>query len=78
MQFRSNVPLNRDGLLSQVIELIFQDLTPAPLPRKLVGREKEKGIHKKRIVKLSAKMLMIAWSLMKKKESFDPAYLNAE
>jgi transposase len=46
--------------------------------RKLVGREKEKGIHKKRIVKLSAKMLMIAWSLMKKKESFDPAYLNVE
>jgi transposase len=46
--------------------------------RKLVGREKEKGIHKKRIVKLSAKMLMIAWSLMKKKEAFDPAYLNVE
>ena len=46
--------------------------------RKLHGREKEKGIHKKRIVKLSAKMLMIAWSLMKKKESFDPAYLNVE
>jgi len=46
--------------------------------RKLRGREKEKGIHTKRIVKLSAKMLLIAWTLMKKKEAFDPAYLNAE
>jgi transposase len=46
--------------------------------RKLSGREKEKGIHTKRIVKLSAKMLLIAWTLMKKKEPFDPAYLNAE
>ena len=45
---------------------------------KLRGREKEKGIHTKRIVKLSAKMLLIAWTLMKKKEAFDPAYLNAE
>jgi len=45
---------------------------------KLQGRQKEKGIHTKRIVKLSAKMLLIAWTLMKKKEAFDPAYLNAE
>jgi len=28
-------------------------------------------------VKLSAKMLLIAWTLMKKKEVFDPAYLMA-
>jgi transposase len=46
--------------------------------RKLSGREKEKGIHTKRIVKLSAKMLLIAWTLMKKKEAFDPGYLNME
>jgi transposase len=46
--------------------------------RKLCGREKEKGIHTKMIVKLSAKMLLIAWTLMKKKERFNPAYLNAE
>jgi transposase len=45
---------------------------------KLRGREKEKGIHTKRIVKLSAKMLLIAWTLMKKKEAFNPAYLNVE
>jgi transposase len=46
--------------------------------RKLRGREKEKGIHTKMWVKLSAKMLLIAWTLMKKKEAFDPAYLNVE
>jgi transposase len=45
---------------------------------KLRGREKEKGIHTKMIVKLSAKMLLIAWTLMKKKEAFDPAYLKVE
>ena len=46
--------------------------------RKLRGREKEKGIHTKMWVKLSAKMLLIAWTLMKRKEVFDPAYLNVE
>ncbi|MEI9478693.1 MAG: transposase, partial [Deltaproteobacteria bacterium] len=46
--------------------------------RKLEGRQKEKGIQTKMWVKLSAKMLLIAWTLMKKKEPFDPAYLNIE
>ena len=46
--------------------------------RKLRGREKEKGIQPKMRVKLSAKMLLIAWTLMKKKEAFDPAYLKVE
>lgn len=41
----------------------------------LQGREKEKGIRTKRRVKLSAKLLMIAWTLMKKKEHFDTRYL---
>jgi transposase len=45
---------------------------------KLRGREKEKGIHRKILVKLSAKMLLIAWTLMKKKEAFHPAYLKTE
>jgi transposase len=46
--------------------------------RKLEGRQREKGIKTKIWVKLSAKMLLIAWTLMKKKEAFDPAYLNME
>jgi transposase len=43
---------------------------------KLKGRAKEKGIGTKMRVKLAAKLLIIAWTLMKKKEVFDPAYLN--
>jgi transposase len=45
---------------------------------RLEGRQKEKGIQTKMLVKLSAKMLLIAWTLMKKKEAFDPAYLSAK
>ncbi len=43
---------------------------------KLKGRAKEKGIGTKMRVKLAAKLLIIAW--MKKKECFDPKYLNQE
>jgi len=39
---------------------------------KLKGREKEKGITTKMRIKLAAKMLVIAWTLMKKKEVFNP------
>jgi len=42
----------------------------------LCGREREKGIKTKMKVKLAAKMLIIAWTLMKKKVPFDPSYLN--
>jgi hypothetical protein len=45
---------------------------------KIRGRDKEKGIHTKMRVKLAAKLLVIAWTLMKKKESFNPAYLKVE
>jgi hypothetical protein len=44
----------------------------------LRGREREKGIKIKMRVKLAAKMLIIAWTLMKKKESFNPEYLNID
>jgi transposase len=42
----------------------------------LLGREKEPGIKTKRWVKLSAKFLIIAWTIMKKKEPYNPRYLN--
>jgi transposase len=45
---------------------------------KLRGREREKGIKTKMKVKLAAKMLIIAWTLMKKKEPFDPKFLNID
>ena len=44
----------------------------------LQGREKEKGIKTKMRVKLAAKLLIIAWTLMKKKEPFNPAYLKKD
>lgn len=43
---------------------------------KLTGREKERGIKTKMRVKLAAKMAVIAWTLMKKGEVFNPDYLN--
>ena len=45
---------------------------------KLRGREREKGIKTKMKVKLAAKMLIIAWTLMKNKEPFDPKFLNID
>ena len=45
---------------------------------KLRGREREKGIKTKMKVKLAAKLLVIAWTLMKKEEPFNPDYLNIE
>jgi transposase len=39
---------------------------------RLKGREREKGITTKMRTKLAAKLLVIAWTLMKKKEVFDP------
>ena len=43
----------------------------------LRGRERERGIKTKMRVKLAAKMLVIAWTLMKKKEPFNPDYLKS-
>jgi transposase len=45
---------------------------------KLRGREREPGIKIKMRVKLAAKLLIIAWTLMKKKEPFNPDYLGTE
>ena len=44
----------------------------------LRGRERERGIRTKMRVKLAAKMLVIAWTLMKKQEAFNPDYLNID
>jgi len=44
--------------------------------RKVHARQQEQGIGTKMRVKLAAKLLIIAWTLMKKKEVFDPACIN--
>ena len=43
---------------------------------KLKGREREKGIGTKMRIKLAAKMLVIAWTIMKKKEAFSPGCMK--
>jgi len=45
---------------------------------KIRGREREKGIGTKMRVKLAAKLLIIAWTLMRKKEPFDPGHLSRQ
>jgi len=45
---------------------------------KVRGRQREKGIKTRMRVKLSAKLLIIAWAVMKKKEPFNPDYLRIE
>jgi transposase len=54
------------------------DLFRIYFTRLIRGRERERGIKTKMCVKLAAKMLIIAWTLMKKREVFDPAHLNIE
>ncbi len=54
------------------------DLFRTYFTRLLRGRERERGIKTKMRVKLATKMLVIAWTLMKKREVFDPAHLNIE
>jgi transposase len=43
----------------------------------LQSREREPGIKTKIRVKLAAKLLVIAWTLMKKREPFNPDYLKS-
>jgi hypothetical protein len=40
--------------------------------KKIRAREREKGIHVKMQVKLATKLPVIAWTLMNKKEAFNP------
>ena len=44
--------------------------------RYLKGREKERGIKTKVRVKLAAKMLVLAWTMMKNNTDFDPSLLK--
>ncbi|MBP7527546.1 MAG: IS110 family transposase [Syntrophorhabdaceae bacterium] len=43
---------------------------------RMAGRQRERGIGKRIRVKMAAKMLVIAWTLMKRKEMFDPGCIK--
>ena len=45
--------------------------------RMLEGRQGERGIKTKARVKIAAKMLVIAWTMLKKNEPFNSKYLLA-
>jgi transposase len=47
-------------------------VTRAYFTKLLKGREQERGIRLKRHVKMASKLLVVAWTLMKKGETFDP------
>ena len=42
----------------------------------LKGRERERGIRLKMKVKLGAKFLVVAWTLMKRRKNFDPKHFD--
>ena len=46
--------------------------------RMLEGRQQERGIKTKARVKLAAKMLVVAWTMLKNNEPFNPNHLLAE
>lgn len=54
------------------------DLFRSYFVKLLQGRERERGIKTKMRVKIAVKMLVIAWTLMKKREVFNPELLGME
>jgi transposase len=59
------------------IATYHNDRFRALFTRYLEGRENERGIKTKMRVKLAAKMLVIAWTLMKTDTDFDPLMIEA-
>ena len=59
------------------IATYHNDRFRALLTRYLEGRENERGIKTKMRVKLAAKMLVIAWTMMKTDTDFDPLLIKA-
>ncbi len=64
--------LYQAALVASTRNLLFMEW----FANRLRGREKERGIKTKMRVKLAAKMLVIAWTLMKHDEPFNPAWLT--
>jgi transposase len=73
---RGNSELRYALYQAALIATYHNDRFRALFTRYLKGRENERGIKTKMRVKLAAKMLVIAWTLMKRKEMFDPANLD--
>jgi len=69
-------PCGPDPLRFQ-IAAYHNDQFRALFTRYLEGRENERGIKTKMRIKLAAKMLVIAWTIMKTNTDFDPLLIKA-
>ena len=72
---RGNAELRYALYQAGQIASYHNDRFRALFSRYLQGREKERGIKTKMRIKLAVKMLVIAWTLMKKGEVFRPDQL---
>ena len=71
-------PMLRFGLVQAArVAVRSNETVRGYFSQRLAGREQERGIQLKRTVKLAAKMLVIAWTLMRTGEVFDPARFPA-
>ena len=65
--------LYQSALIASTRNPVFMEYFTA----KLKGRQRERGIVTKMRVKLAAKMLVIAWTLMKNKDMFNPDLMKS-
>jgi len=74
---RGNTYLRYSLYQASVVATIYDEHFRELFTRYLNGREKERGIKTKMRVKLAAKMLVIAWTMMKTETAFNPEFLEA-
>ena len=74
---RGNASLRYALYQASVVATVYDKHFRELFTRYLTGREKERGIKTKMRVKLAAKMLVIAWTMMKNETAFNPEFLEA-
>lgn len=75
---RGNASLRYALYQSALVASVRSQTVMSYYAKLLQGREREKGIKTKMRIKLAAKLLVIAWTLMKKEKRFDPEYLKRD
>jgi transposase len=73
---RGNADLRYAIYQAALIASYHDERLRALFVRYLQGREKEQGIKTKMRVKLAAKLLVIAWTMMKNQTAFNPALIQ--
>ena len=75
---RGNTSLRYALCQASVVTTVYDEHFRELFTRYLTGREKERGIKTKMRVKLAAKLLVIAWTMMKNETAFDPSLMALE